>query len=98
MIQNLEKSSFNNHTDGIKPNHSSINMDGNPAKSCINPLPNGQTGKLYQVEELDQWRAHARAFMVERQPHWPDTKKKTKGKKSKFYSCVFHKGRVLLRI
>ena len=55
-------------------------MDGNPAKSCINPLPNGQTGKLYQVEELDQWRAHARAFMVERQPHWPDTKKKTKGR------------------
>ena len=51
-------------------------MDGNPAKSCINPLPNGQTGKLYQVEELQAWREYARNFMVERQPHWPGDAKK----------------------
>ena len=77
----LSLSKFTNHTDGIKPNHSKINVDGNPARSCLNPLPKGQTGKLYQNDELEQWRRFARSYMLQNSAGWSDKKRTTlKGK------------------
>ena len=57
-----------NHTNqaaGTKPSNSKLIPDGSDARSCLNPLPNGQTGKLYQKEELETWRQFARNYMLQ---------------------------------
>ena len=55
-------------------------MDGNDSRSCLNPLPNGQTGKLYQTDDLEGWRQFARSYMLQTSPKW-DPKDKNNQKK-----------------
>ena len=53
-----------------------INLDGNQERSCLNPLPNGQTGKLYQTKDLEDIRQAARDFINKQQPKFNQTKGK----------------------
>merc|ERR1712131_501809 len=64
----------------IKPQNSKIILDGNDSRSCLNPLPNGQTGKLYQTDDLEGWRQFARSYMLQTSPKW-DPKDKNNQKK-----------------
>jgi len=76
----LSLSTFSNHTERIKPQNSKIILDGNDSRSCLNPLPNGQTGKLYQTDDLEGWRQFARSYMLQTSPKW-DPKDKNNNKK-----------------
>jgi len=59
----LNLSNFKNHTETVSPYNTKVNSDGNAERSCINPLPNGRTGKLFRIEELTQWRNDALDYM-----------------------------------
>ena len=64
----LNLSLFKNHTDKVVPYNAKVNTDGNSERSCLNPLPNGQTGKLYAPEELDVLRFGSRDWMEKTNP------------------------------
>jgi mannosidase alpha-like ER degradation enhancer 3 len=62
----LRKNHTNHGLSGLtKPSNSKLIPDGSESRSCLNPLPNGQTGKLYQKEELETWRQTARNYMIQ---------------------------------
>lgn len=71
----LNLSLFKNHTAKVTPKNTNVNTDGNADRSCLNPLPNGRTGKLYTVDELNHWRYEARDWMENTNPSFKVSKK-----------------------
>ena len=75
----LELSNFKNHTAKITPYNTKFNFDGNPERSCPNPL-RGRTGTLFQTEELNLWRLSSRNWMLQSSPNfWVRRKNKFPG-------------------
>ena len=66
----LELSNFKNYTAKITPFNTKLNFDGNPDRSCPNPLPMGRTGTLFQTEDLNLWRQGARNWMMQSNPNF----------------------------
>jgi hypothetical protein len=66
----LTLSSFKNHTAKVMPFNTKVNYDGNADRSCLNPRPDGRSGKLYNIETLNQWRMNAQNWMASASPNF----------------------------
>lgn len=75
----LSLRSFKNHTKQCEPTFSDYNEDGSADKSCLNPRPDKQSGKLFEVETLEIWRDNARTWI---QKTGSNSKKTPPSKKS----------------
>ena len=86
----LRKNHTNQSAGLTKPSNSKLIPDGSESRSCLNPLPNGQTGKLYQKEELETWRQTARNYMIQTGFNKNKSTSKSKGNNTKLYYTTLH--------